>query len=277
MGFEACPDLTNWCRPEGPLDARRLRSQADFPAFPALPLPAPSLWYHRHSPLRAGLEHSEKWTTELIGGFLPNDHLPLPHSVEGCFDRPTTPFPGSTMKPILPRGAQTHHLSMQAWELNATGFMHNRVRMVVASFLCKHLLTDWRWGERYSRRNFDLTSPPTWADGSGQDRAAMRRRISAYSIPLRSSRNSTRNCATSANGFRNTGSSRPEAHRRTQTARQRAIDTYQSVLCPVCNLAPWAHWNRSRIGAGKRPCDPWPEPNWPTGRPRDQSGTPAAR
>ncbi len=34
-------------------------------------------------------------------------------------------------------------------ELNNTGFMHNRVRMLVGSFLCKHLLIDWRWGEAY--------------------------------------------------------------------------------------------------------------------------------
>jgi deoxyribodipyrimidine photo-lyase len=34
-------------------------------------------------------------------------------------------------------------------ELNSTGYMHNRVRMVVAGFLCKHLLIDWRWGEAY--------------------------------------------------------------------------------------------------------------------------------
>ena len=34
-------------------------------------------------------------------------------------------------------------------ELNATGYMHNRVRMIVASFLCKDLHIDWRWGERY--------------------------------------------------------------------------------------------------------------------------------
>ena len=34
-------------------------------------------------------------------------------------------------------------------ELNKTGFMHNRVRMITASFLCKHLLIDWRWGEAY--------------------------------------------------------------------------------------------------------------------------------
>ncbi len=36
-------------------------------------------------------------------------------------------------------------------ELNATGFMHNRVRMVTASFLCKHLMIDWRRGEEYFR------------------------------------------------------------------------------------------------------------------------------
>ena len=34
-------------------------------------------------------------------------------------------------------------------QLNQTGYMHNRVRMITASFLVKHLLIDWRWGERY--------------------------------------------------------------------------------------------------------------------------------
>ena len=38
-------------------------------------------------------------------------------------------------------------------ELNKTGFMHNRVRMITASFLCKHLLIDWRWGEAYFAKN----------------------------------------------------------------------------------------------------------------------------
>lgn len=62
-------------------------------------------------------------------------------------------------------------------ELNATGFMHNRVRMVVASFLCKHLLTDWRWGEAYFARkllDFELSSNNggwQWAAGSGCDAA----------------------------------------------------------------------------------------------------------
>ena len=46
-------------------------------------------------------------------------------------------------------------------ELNATGCMHNRVRMVVASFLCKHLLIDWRWGEAYFAKkllDYELSS-----------------------------------------------------------------------------------------------------------------------
>jgi deoxyribodipyrimidine photo-lyase len=62
-------------------------------------------------------------------------------------------------------------------ELNATGFMHNRVRMVVASFLCKHLLLDWRLGERYFAKqllDFELASNVggwQWAAGSGCDAA----------------------------------------------------------------------------------------------------------
>ncbi len=47
---------------------------------------------------------------------------------------------GQTGYPIVDAGMR---------ELNATGFMHNRVRMITASFLCKHLLIDWRWGEAY--------------------------------------------------------------------------------------------------------------------------------
>lgn len=60
-------------------------------------------------------------------------------------------------------------------ELNATGLMHNRVRMVTASFLTKHLLTDWRWGEAYFAQkllDFELSSNNgnwQWASGSGCD------------------------------------------------------------------------------------------------------------
>lgn len=62
-------------------------------------------------------------------------------------------------------------------ELNATGFMHNRVRMIVASFLTKHLLIDWRWGEKYfadKLLDFELSSNNggwQWAASSGCDAA----------------------------------------------------------------------------------------------------------
>jgi deoxyribodipyrimidine photo-lyase len=62
-------------------------------------------------------------------------------------------------------------------ELNTTGHMHNRVRMVVASFLCKHLLIDWRWGETYfAQKLLDYEQASNvgnwqWAAGSGVDAA----------------------------------------------------------------------------------------------------------
>ena len=62
-------------------------------------------------------------------------------------------------------------------ELNTTGHMHNRVRMIVASFLCKHLLIDWRWGETYfATQLLDYEQSSNvgnwqWAAGSGVDAA----------------------------------------------------------------------------------------------------------
>ena len=62
-------------------------------------------------------------------------------------------------------------------ELNETGYMHNRVRMVVASFLCKHLLIQWQWGEAYFAEkllDFDLSANVgnwQWAAGTGCDSA----------------------------------------------------------------------------------------------------------
>ena len=62
-------------------------------------------------------------------------------------------------------------------ELNATGFMHNRVRMLTASFLSKHLLIDWRWGEHYfaiKLLDYEMASNVggwQWAAGSGTDAA----------------------------------------------------------------------------------------------------------
>ena len=62
-------------------------------------------------------------------------------------------------------------------QLNETGYMHNRVRMLVASFLCKHLLIDWRWGEAYFASkllDYEMSSNVgnwQWASGSGVDAA----------------------------------------------------------------------------------------------------------
>ncbi len=62
-------------------------------------------------------------------------------------------------------------------ELNETGYMHNRVRMVVGSFLCKHLLINWQWGEAYFAQkllDFELSSNVgnwQWAAGTGCDAA----------------------------------------------------------------------------------------------------------
>ncbi|WP_304015508.1 deoxyribodipyrimidine photo-lyase [Nonlabens dokdonensis] len=62
-------------------------------------------------------------------------------------------------------------------ELNSTGYMHNRVRMLVASFLVKHLLIDWRWGETYFAEkllDYEMSSNVgnwQWAAGSGVDAA----------------------------------------------------------------------------------------------------------
>jgi deoxyribodipyrimidine photo-lyase len=105
----------------------------------------------------------------------------FPHTVESCFKKKYESIAwindepqfekwctGNTGYPIVDAGMR---------ELNTTGFMHNRVRMIVASFLCKHLLIDWKWGERYfaSRLlDYELSSNVgnwQWAAGCGCDAA----------------------------------------------------------------------------------------------------------
>jgi deoxyribodipyrimidine photo-lyase len=71
---------------------------------------------------------------------------------------------GKTGYPIVDAGMR---------ELNETGFMHNRVRMITASFLAKHLLIDWRWGEAYFAKkllDYDYASNNggwQWSAGTG--------------------------------------------------------------------------------------------------------------
>ncbi len=124
----------------------------------------------------------EKWLNELIWrDFYQAIMYHFPHSVTGAFKPQYDRIPwrddqeafqrwciGTTGYPIVDAGMR---------ELNTTGFMHNRVRMIVASFLTKHLLIDWRWGERYFAEkllDYDLASNVggwQWAASSGCDAA----------------------------------------------------------------------------------------------------------
>jgi deoxyribodipyrimidine photo-lyase len=129
-----------------------------------------------------GLTSNEKWLNELIWReFYQMIIYHFPDTVDKAF-KPAYDFiewnnnenefqlwcEGKTGYPLVDAGMR---------ELNETGFMHNRVRMVVASFLTKHLLIDWRWGERYFAEkllDFDLASNVggwQWAAGSGCDAA----------------------------------------------------------------------------------------------------------
>ncbi len=84
---------------------------------------------------------------------------------------------GNTGYPIVDAGMR---------ELNTTGFMHNRVRMITASFLAKHLLIDWRWGEAYfAEKLLDFEQASNngnwqWAAGCGCDAAPYFRIFNPY-------------------------------------------------------------------------------------------------
>ncbi|MFZ5630073.1 MAG: cryptochrome/photolyase family protein [Spirochaetota bacterium] len=88
-------------------------------------------------------------------------------------------FPGTEEDFRRWRNAETGYDLVDAGirELVETGFMHNRVRMVVASFLTKHLLCDWRWGEHFFAQyllDYELASNVggwQWSAGIGVDAA----------------------------------------------------------------------------------------------------------
>jgi deoxyribodipyrimidine photo-lyase len=131
---------------------------------------------------RKAMELNETYLNELIWrDFYMQILANFPHVANGSFkpayDRiawrnNTVEFEkwckGQTGYPIVDAGMR---------ELNTTGYMHNRVRMIVASFLTKHLLIDWRWGESYFAQkllDFDLSANNggwQWASGSGTDAA----------------------------------------------------------------------------------------------------------
>lgn len=131
---------------------------------------------------KAALAKNETYLNELIWrDFYQMIIFHFPHSVNNSFKKQYDAIQwefneshlkawceGKTGYPLVDAGMR---------ELNATGFMHNRVRMVVASFLTKHLLIDWRIGEAYFAEkllDFELASNIggwQWAASSGCDAA----------------------------------------------------------------------------------------------------------
>ncbi len=132
--------------------------------------------------VKLGVQWNDQWLNELIWReFFMMILFHYPHVINQSFKKKYDQIKwrnneqefeawcrGETGYPIVDAGMR---------QLNKTGLMHNRVRMIVASFLCKHLLIDWRWGEAYFARkllDFELSSNNgnwQWASGSGCDSA----------------------------------------------------------------------------------------------------------
>ena len=131
---------------------------------------------------------------------------------------------GKTGYPIVDAGMR---------QLNATGNMHNRVRMVTASFLTKHLMIDWRWGEAYFAEkllDFDLASNNggwQWAAGCGTDAAPYFRVFNPYTQREKFDKD----WEYVKRWIPEYGTDKyPEAMVEHKFARQRALDTYKAGL-----------------------------------------------
>lgn len=133
---------------------------------------------------------------------------------------------GQTGYPIVDAGMR---------QLNATGFMHNRVRMIVASFLTKHLLIDWRWGEAYFAEkllDFELASNNggwQWAAGCGVDAAPYFRIFNPY---LQTARFDPKNSyiKTWVPEFEKPTYPKPIVNH--EQARNKCLETYKIALSP---------------------------------------------
>lgn len=120
-------------------------------------------------------------------------------------------------------------------ELAQTGYMHNRVRMVAAGFLCKHLLIDWRWGQRYFAEkllDFELSSNNgnwQWAAGCGCDTAPYFRIFNPQTQFKRFDKNGdyVRRFVPEFDDL-----SYPQPIVEHRFARQRCLDTYKAIKSP---------------------------------------------
>jgi deoxyribodipyrimidine photo-lyase len=187
------------------------------------------------------MQHSDSWLNELIWrNFYQVLIWHFPDSIDRAFkpeydriawrnhpDEFAAWCEGRTGYPIVDAGMR---------ELAATGFMHNRVRMIVASFLTKHLLIDWRWGEAWFAKkllDFELASNNggwQWASGSGCDAAPYFRvfnptlQMDKFDPNLAYVRHWVPEYGTRAY---------PAPIVDHAVARQRAIDTYKAALAPT--------------------------------------------
>lgn len=187
---------------------------------------------------RATAAHNETYINELIWrDFYQMILYNFPHVVGNAFRAKYDKIPwrdapedferwcnGETGYPIVDAGMR---------ELNATGYMHNRVRMIVASFLTKHLLLDWRLGEAYFAKkllDFDLASNSggwQWASGSGCDAAPYFRVFNPYTQTDKFDKN-FEYIKKWVPEYASTDYPKPIVEHK--FARQRAIDTYKAAL-----------------------------------------------
>jgi deoxyribodipyrimidine photo-lyase len=164
---------------------RNYHTQRDFPALDATSLTGPHLRFGTLS-IRRLVEMAQDlnpiWMNQLIWReFFIQILFHFPHSATGSFRRDYDRIPwrnnaaeferwcaGRTGFPIVDAGMR---------QLNETGYMHNRVRMITANFLTKLLLIDWRWGEQYFARkllDYEMANNVggwQWSSGSGCDAA----------------------------------------------------------------------------------------------------------
>lgn len=164
---------------------QKYKEQRDFPAINGTSRISMHLRFGTISireMVRLAISHSETWLNELIWrDFYMMILNHFPHVVDSAFKKEYNNIAwrhdesaflkwckGETGFPIVDAGMR---------ELNATGFMHNRVRMITASFLVKDLLIDYKWGEAYfaeKLNDFDLSANNggwQWAAGCGVDAA----------------------------------------------------------------------------------------------------------
>lgn len=193
MGFEQHPE--DW--PSSEVDKEIIKNYHEWRDFPAKNGTTRMSVHLRFGTIsiralvRLAAKTNEKYLNELIWReFYQSILWHFPYVKEGCFKKEydRIPWPanpeffdawceGRTGYPIVDAGMR---------ELNATGLMHNRVRMIVASFLVKDLLIDWRLGEAYFAQkllDFELASNNggwQWAAGCGVDAAPYFRIFNPY-------------------------------------------------------------------------------------------------